>query len=43
MVNRSSSKYEKIESVLLEWFRLKQALNILIQGQVLREEAEEIA
>jgi hypothetical protein len=32
-----------IESVLLEWFWQKQALNILIQDPVLRQKAEEIA
>jgi hypothetical protein len=37
-----TSKYEKIESVLLEWFRQKLALNIPIQGPVLRQKAEEI-
>jgi hypothetical protein len=38
-----TSKYEKMESVLLERFRQKQALNIQIQGPVLRQKAEEIA
>jgi hypothetical protein len=38
-----SSKYEKTEPVLLEWLTLKRALNIPIQGPVLRQKAEEIA
>jgi hypothetical protein len=36
-------KYEKIESVLLEWFMQNQTLYIPIQGLVLRRKAEEIA
>jgi hypothetical protein len=38
-----TSKYEKMESVLLEWFWQKLALYIPIQAPVLRQEAEEIA
>jgi hypothetical protein len=39
--NLKNSKYEKTESVLLDWFRHEQALNIPIQGQMLRLKAEE--
>jgi hypothetical protein len=41
---RLKTKYGKMESVLLEWFRQKLALYIPeIQGPVLRQEAEEVA
>jgi hypothetical protein len=36
------SKYEKTDSVLLGWFRQKQALNIPIQDPMLYKKAEEI-
>ena len=38
-----TSKYEKIEGVLLEWFTQKRALNIPIQGPLLKQKADEIA
>jgi hypothetical protein len=37
-----TSKYEKTESVLLEWFRQKWVLYTPIQGPTLRQKAEEI-
>jgi hypothetical protein len=37
-----TSKCEKMESVLLEWFRQKLALYIVIQALVLRPQPEEI-
>jgi hypothetical protein len=38
-----TSKYGNTEPVLLEWFGLKQILNIPIKGLVLRHRAQEIA
>jgi hypothetical protein len=39
--NLKTSKYDKIESVLLEWFKQKWTLNILIPGPVLKQKVEE--
>lgn len=38
-----TGKYEKVEEVLVEWFRQKRALNLTINGRVLKSKAEEIA
>jgi hypothetical protein len=38
-----TSKYEKTETLLLEWFCQKWAMNIPIADPVLRQKAEEIA
>jgi hypothetical protein len=38
-----TSKYEKIETILLEWFCQKWAKNIPVAGPVLQQKAEEIA
>jgi hypothetical protein len=37
-----TSRYERTESVLLEWFQQKWTLNIPIQGQMFKDKAEEI-
>jgi hypothetical protein len=37
-----TSKYEKIESLLIERLKQKQALYVPIEGQVSRQKAEEI-
>lgn len=36
-------KYDKVEIVLLEWFRQKRALNLPLSGPIIREKAEDIA
>jgi hypothetical protein len=38
-----TSKYDKIETILLEWFCQKWAMNIPIADPVLTQKAEEIA
>jgi len=38
-----TGKYEKVEAVLTEWFRQKRALNLTINGRILKSKAEEIA
>jgi hypothetical protein len=37
-----TSKYRNTESVPLEWFRQKQAINTSIQGSVYRQKAQEM-
>jgi hypothetical protein len=37
-----TSRYERTESVLLEWFKWKWTLYIPIQGQIFKDKAEEI-
>nr|AOE48153.1 CENP-B-like protein 1 [Locusta migratoria] len=38
-----TGKYEQVEVVLLEWFRQKRALNLPIDGNILRKKAVDIA
>jgi hypothetical protein len=38
-----TAKYEKVEAVLMEWFRQKWALNLTVDGLILKRKAEEIA
>jgi hypothetical protein len=38
-----TGKYEKVEAVLVEWFRQKRALNLTVDGPILKRKTEEIA
>jgi hypothetical protein len=38
-----TAKYEKVEAILIDWFRQKQALNFTVDGPILKRKAEEIA
>jgi hypothetical protein len=38
-----TAKYEKMEAILMEWFRQKWALHVTVDGPILKRKAEEIA
>jgi hypothetical protein len=38
-----TAKYEKVEAILMVWFRQKRALNLTVDGPILKRKAEEIA